>query len=223
MANLSLISKLSIDLIDDNAVFDCCERFYRRAILNALISLQPTNCLEIGTYTYQTSHVFSHYFEKYHSIGKLVTADISEWDRGAAPPNVYPVMVYPHTLNVEKFHSGINIYHPDWQKKLVGGGNSVMVNGKIINDKMEDLGINQFDFAFIDGDHQEKSFLSDLYIALALTKPDGYILIDDVRDIGNDQMTTYRNTLCPKNNFYEFENWNPNPGMALIRAGDLKL
>jgi hypothetical protein len=224
MNELQRIEPFSIPMLIDDTTHDACNRYYRRALLNTLLKLRPTYCLEIGTYTYQTSQVFSCYFETYNPNGKLITTDISEWDRGGAPPNVYPVMVYPHTLNVEKFHGGINIFYPNWRKKLESGGNSVLINGDIINRKMDELDIDEhFDFVFVDGDHQEKSFLSDLYIALALTKPDGYILIDDVRDPGNEQMETYRNTLCKKNSFYEFEDWDTNPGMALIRAGDLKL
>jgi predicted O-methyltransferase YrrM len=214
---------LNIPLIEDKKDLDIVPRLYRRALLNTLIELKPKNCLEFGSFRLESAAVFAYYFEKYQPEGKLITVDIALWERKYTELyNVHSVMVYPHSLDIESRHGEIQIYHPDWRKKITGT-NSVVINGEIINKKMEDLSIDSFQFAFIDGDHSKSSFLSDLYITLPLIDKNGYILIDDIKDENHEICHYYRRELKPKYNFYEFEDWQPNPGMSLIKAEDLKL
>lgn len=213
---------MKIDIVSDNISFDCCERLYRRCLLNTLIALKPKNCLEIGTHTYQSTSVFSHYFNWHQPEGRVITADISVWNRGEPPPGAHPVMVYPHEFDIENRHGGINIYHSNWKKKIAAGGNSVQINGKIIWDKMEDLDIGAFDFVFLDGDHSHKGFYSDLYISLALTHEDSWLLIDDTFDSRNELFYSYRE-LAKKNKFYTYNDWKVKPGMSLIQMKDFIL
>lgn len=221
------MNELEIPLVSDNRIWDCCDRQYRRCILNCLIYLKSVNILEIGTHTYGSTSAMSHYINRYQPTGKIITADISEWTRGEPPLNVYPVMVYPHSLDVKQRHGNIDIYHKNWEKQLSFGNNSIQLNGKLINYKMEELGIEAFDFVFVDGDHSRHAILSDLYIAMGLTHQDSYILIDDINDYNNEQRNFYHNSLKRNNQFYEFEDWNKYQnvpvGMGIIRAGDLKL
>ena len=128
---------MNIPIVEDNTFFDVGSgRDYRRAILNILIELNPKYCCEIGTFIYQTSHVFSYFFEKYRPDGRLITADISVWNRGNAPKNVYPVMVYPHIENITDNHGGIEIYYKDYKDKLSDGLNTVETNSQLIIDTL---------------------------------------------------------------------------------------
>lgn len=211
---------LSIPLVEDNTDYDCCPRKYRRAILNVLHALKPKYSLEIGSHYFQSSAVWSYWFEKNMPDGKLITCDIAKWSKSEPPENVEQVMVYPHINNIQDNHGGIAIYLPDWEKHV---DCSVYDNTDIIEEKMWDLGIDLFDLSFVDGDHARESFLRDLTIAKNLTNSNGYILIDDINDRGHAQYEVYRELKERGNVFYEFEDWNPNPGMALIKNRDLRL
>lgn len=213
----------NIPLIDDNRSFDCCGRLYRRAIWNILRELSPVYCLEIGTYIYQTSRVFSQYFTQYNPEGLLVTADISVWNRSAAPPDhVYPVMVYPHIREIEREHGGINLYYNDHRERMDNKEDSVKINLYILACKMNDINVDFFDLTFVDGDHTKASFIKDLQLAQILTSPEGYILVDDIKDQGHEQYKVYQE-LRTHNNFYEFDDWEINPGLALIQNMELSL
>jgi len=210
-----------IELIEDNMRWDVADdRFYRRAVLNTLINLKVKTAVEIGTYTYQTSNVFSYYFDKYQPDGFLVTADVSTWNRGCAPSRVQPVMVYPHVKNIHNYHGGIDIYHKDFAERLDVGQDSKELNLKIIS---SELNGSTPDLIFIDGCHTTYSFMNDLFIAKELSGDNTWLLIDDVRDNRNEQEYIYRKYLKPKNEFYEFDDWSPNPGMALIKASEFTI
>lgn len=211
---------LNIPLIEDNTDYDCCARKYRRAILNTLHALKPRYSLEIGSHCFQSSAVWSYWLEKNMQDGILITCDVAKWTKSDPPKNVHNIMVYPHINNIRDNHGGIEIYLSDWQDHVEG---SINDNISIILDKMDELKILEFDLSFVDGDHARESFIKDLQIAKDVTKEDGYILIDDVNDRGHDQYDVYRELKDRGNTFYEFDEWNPNPGMALIRNRDLSL
>lgn len=113
-----------IQIIDQRTDLDYCVRLYRRAIYNILVQLHPRICLEIGTHIYQTSKVFSRYFEEHKEENRekqyqLITTDIAECGRSKEPPpRVWPVMVYPHIPNSQDYHGGIEIYHKDWERVI---------------------------------------------------------------------------------------------------------
>lgn len=216
---------IKIPLIEHNLNYDCCPRQYRQCILNILIELKPLYSLEIGTHTFQSASVWSYYIDKYQSEGKLITADIAYWNRGDPPSNVYSVMVYPHITNIGNFHGGIDVFYKDYSAKLKTE-DSVEMNYKIIHAKMLELGIGKFDFVFVDGDHTKISVLNDLVLAKSLTKPDGFILLDDIEDENHpEQCEVYRQLKEKGNVFYEFEDWQQNTpvGMGLIQNKDLIL
>ena len=211
---------ISIPLIDQRTDIDCCARLYRRAIYNTLLKLSPRYSLEIGSHLFQTSSVFSRYYEEYNKDGCLVTCDIAKWSKSDPPNHVHQVMVYPHIPNIQDNHGGIDIYYKDWEKQT---DISLYLNTEYIIDKMDDLNIDLFDLSFVDGDHATKSFILDLKIAKNLTSQNGYILIDDINDQNHEQYNVYRELKSKGNVFYEFDGWNPHPGMALIKNEDLNL
>jgi hypothetical protein len=77
--------------------------YYRTALLNVLVKLRPAICLEIGTYTGDTSRVFEYYFHKYEPRGILVTADIREY-ADVANDRIRQVIVYPHLADIMNYH-----------------------------------------------------------------------------------------------------------------------
>ncbi len=214
---------MHIPYISDDSSMDCCRRYYRRAIYNTLLELKPKYSLELGTYLYQTSHVFSKYYKQYCPEGWLITADISTWNRGGTPRNVYPVMVYPHIMDIEAEHGGIDVYYRSFRNRLLKGEDTVELNCNCIQETMIKLNIwDRLDLCFVDADHTRKSFLADLAIAKICTKEDGWILIDDINDRGHEQFDVYRE-LQTCNHFYEYEDWEISPGLALIQNKDLVL
>lgn len=214
---------MNIPFVSENGDFDCCSRMYRRAIWNTLLELKPKYSLEIGTFTYQSSHVFSKYYREYNEKGLLITADISTWNRGEAPPNVYPVMVYPHEDDMEKYHGNIDLYYDNYRDILLSDEGTAEINCTLIKREMALQGVDGlFGLTFVDATHTRASFLKDLVIAKELTEPEGFILIDDINDWGNEQANVYQE-LRERNSFYEFEDWKNSPGMALIKNKEFQL
>ena len=129
-------------------------------------------------------------------------------------------MVFPHIKNIEQFHGGItDIYYSDCGKDL----DTVTLNRDIIRAEMDKLEIENFSFVLIDGDHNRKSFLSDIDITLPLMDKNGYILIDDVDDDNHELKNYFHTELKHKNDFYLFEDWNIPVGMALAPVRDFKI
>lgn len=209
-----------IQLKYPRTTWDCCQRYYRQAIFNTLMQLKPKYSLEIGSYLFQSSSVWSHYYDTYMSDGHLITCDIAKWSNSEPPKHVSQVMVLPHIKDVENNHGGIDVFYKDYNDYV---DDSVINNVDLIREKMYELKIPAFDLTFVDGDHARDSFLKDLDIAKFLTWGDGYILIDDINDRNHAQYEVYRELKAAGNEFYEFDEWTINPGMALIQNKDLKL
>lgn len=198
-------------------------RNYYNALWATLVKLKPINCLEIGTFLYYSSMVFSHYFHEYAPDGKLITIDISEWKRDKNPiSRVYPLMVYPHRVDIDQFHEGIKIYHKNYKSVLDGRHNASILNSLIIHEEMERLNIDLFDFAFIDGSHDAISVLADLTIAKNLTKPGGWLLVDDFADSNHDVHKVVNKLRC-REKFYCYTDWSVSPDMGLIATQDFSL
>ncbi len=98
----------NIPLVDNRTDMDCCIRLYRRAIYNTLLELKPKYSLEIGSYLFQSSSVWSRYIKEHMPNGKLITCDIAKWTNSPPPDHVIQVMVYPHIDNISDFHGDIN-------------------------------------------------------------------------------------------------------------------
>ena len=215
---------MNIPLIDNRLDFDCEDgRYYRRAIWNTLLYLRPKYCLEIGTHIFQTAEVFSKYFEKYQPNGRLFTVDVGTFNNSLPPRYVTSIMVFPHIKNICDNHGGLKLYYKDYEKVLKNFPDASDININIIISEMEMYKIDYFDFTFVDGDHSRISFLGDMKIASYLTNGNGSILIDDINDRGHEQFDVYRELKEKGNSFYEYDNWNPNPGMGLIWNKELIL
>jgi len=212
---------IKIPFREDRREWDCCQRYYRRAIWNTLLELRPKYSLEIGSYLFQSSSVWSKFYEEQLPGGHLITCDIAKWSNSPPPPNVTQVMVYPHIDNIADNHGGINLY---LNNPLAWVGYTLYKNRQLIDISMQQQSIEYFDLVFVDGDHSKTSFRTDLRIAQGLTWFDGYILIDDINDMNNPEQVAYYQELKTKGNeFYEFDDWEINPGMALIQNKELTL
>jgi hypothetical protein len=194
--------------------------FPNTALLATLIALKPKYCLEIGTNKgdkVSSSQVFFDYFNYYQEDGYLITTDIKIYEDHPRS-NISKLIVYPHTNynEIKKLHN-VNKEEllPDFEVKHI---KSVENNIKIISNEMDKLGIELFDFAYIDGDHEQESFRKDLEICLNLVKDPRFILCDDVKDPEHPCCIYFREKI--KNNplfgVYEFEDWDKEASLGLL-------
>ena len=56
------------------------KEYYRDALYNCLVQLNPNNCLEIGTHRGASTGVFQHYIDGYNKNAKLLTCDTHYWE-----------------------------------------------------------------------------------------------------------------------------------------------
>ena len=220
---MDTLPAFKIPLHDQRTDQDCCARIYRRAIYNTLLTLKPKHSFEIGTFTFQSSSVWSRFYEEHLQEGKLITADITMWNRGEPPKHVYPVMFYPYEEDPSIEHGSMNVYYKNY-REVAQRELSLELNTAKLFESMTEHNIRSFDLTFVDGSHSAKSFLSDLYLAQLTTKPDGWILIDDIYPTPGgetyEQHVVYQQ-LKRHNKFYEYDDWNPNPILALIQNKEL--
>lgn len=190
------------------------ECWYKTALLNTLITLRPKVCLEIGTYYGGTTAIFEQYFRDYMPDGILITADIKKYIDLSSHKRVRQVLVYPHIQNISRYHDVSKaemLPHTD-----IILNDSVDANVKILRKELRAIGKKMFDFAFIDGDHTEKSFLRDLEIIKQVCRAPHYALLDDTKEALHECYRTYREKVRTKYNHYEFEDWPIFVGMSLI-------
>ena len=189
------------------------QTFYRDALFSTLMKLRPVVCLEIGTNIGYTTRVFQRYFE-YLNIkdALLITADVKIYSAQMAGehlsikhPSTEQVQVYPHVNNIKDHHI---IDDTDLIGGEVESTDSVERNIAVIREAMTRHGVLEFDFAFIDGDHQRESMLKDIEIAEALIKDPGYILLDDIQDYQHESAKTFHDEVKPKYNHYVFKEWD---------------
>lgn len=200
----------------------CTSRNYYNAIWATLVELRPKYCLEIGTFQYYASRIFSKYFELYQPDGFLITADISTWNRSPEPPSrVYPVMVYPHRTDIDKFHGNINVYHADY-KERISEVDPVTLNMEIIDKQLMEFGVDFVDFTFIDGDHTYISFINDFTIAQLFTHENGHVLIDDIKNPDHELAGKF-DEWSRQYDIYQYENWERSPDMGLLKTSELNL
>jgi hypothetical protein len=186
--------------------------YYKTGLLNTLIALRPQICLEIGTYYGGTKKNFEYYFRKYEPKGVLITADIRKYIN-LTSKRVRQVLVYPHVCNICKYHDITpDQLLPDFEMHF---DDSVEANCEILRKELKAVGAECFDFCFVDGDHQEVSFLRDLQIARLLSRPPHYTLIDDTKDEIHECAIVYKR-LMNEVNHYDFDDWPIFVGMSLI-------
>jgi hypothetical protein len=187
--------------------------YYRTALLNALVRIRPRVCLEIGTYKGVTSRVFEHYFSKYEPKGVLITTDIRRY-ADISSDRVRQVIVYPHVANITHFHDVTREQMlPDADAHV---NDSLEANCAILRSEMKKIGAGVFDFSFVDGDHQRTSFLRDLEIVRALSRPPHYALLDDTKDETHECATIYQEELINRVSHYDFDDWPIFVGVSLI-------
>jgi len=194
--------------------------YYKTALLNTLIKFRPKTCLEIGTNYGGTAKIFKYYFEKYKPDGVLITADIRKYV-DLDDNNIKQVLVYSHVANIEN-------HHDVFAKQMLPGFNarlddSVKVNCEILKIELEKIGVDAFDFCFIDGDHQKISFLRDLEIVKKLSYFPHYALLDDTKEEEHECSSIYNKELVGQVNHYDFDDWPIFVGMSLIWEKDKKL
>ncbi|MEE9166840.1 MAG: class I SAM-dependent methyltransferase [Candidatus Neomarinimicrobiota bacterium] len=193
--------------------------YYKTGLLNTLIKLRPTVCLEIGTYYGESSDVFDHYFRKYRPNGILITADIRN-HKSLASDRIHQVLVYPHVENISDHHDvSSEQMLPDSARHT---NDSVNANCEIIQSELSKIGAKAFDFCFVDGDHQETSLLKDLQIVKTLSHSPHYALLDDTKDEIHESFTLYQKDLVRRYEHFDFEDWPIFVGASLIWGGDFR-
>ncbi len=188
---------------------------FRVSIYNVLVHLKPKYCLEIGSHLFQSSHVFHDYFKNYCPEGYLITCDIKKYCDFDSKHIIF-TKVYPHTRKILDWHA---VREEDMLANALSEenlNNSTQHNIALLLIELTKLGVTAFDFCFLDGDHTETSFRKDLEIALTLTKPPHYILIDDIDQNNHECSRVYHEEV--KNNYCNYEL----SGMSLIWRGNAR-
>lgn len=189
-------------------------RQFRQALLATLIHLKPKYCLEIGTHLGQSTEVFQQYFDKYEQDGLVVTIDIHKYKDLDHLKNVKQLIVHPHVNNSSDWH------YVDNENLLDHNVDSVAENIEIIRNGIRNYPRTDFDFCFLDGDHQRDSVVKDFAISRSLLSDPQYILFDDTEDDGggHDSVKVYEDMVAEeKYNIYDFsKEWETYCGCALI-------
>lgn len=184
------------------------------AIYATLLQLKPKNCLEIGTFHGYSAAVFQKYFDEFCPDGKLITCDIKSYVDLSQYKNVEQVIVRPYVDNSEQWHYVKN-------SELKAQTNSGIDNAAIVKSLFEE----DFDFCFLDGDHQLTSVVQDFVFARELLKQPQYILFDDTEEVGQTVKTSVHDsvryfyeeiTMDTNIEYYNFKNWQSFVGAALI-------
>ena len=188
-------------------------RKFREALFACLVQFKPKVCLEIGTHLGQSTEVFQNYFDEYQPDGIVVTVDIHKY-KDIESKNVKQLIVHPHVNNSSDWHYVKN------EELLDHNVDSVVKNTELIKESIRNFSANQFDFCFLDGDHQRESVIKDFAISRSLLKEPQYILFDDTEDDGggHDSVDVYNEIVAEeKYNIYDFsKEWNVYCGCALI-------
>jgi|TARA_R110000751_G_scaffold291187_4_gene398040 predicted O-methyltransferase YrrM len=188
-------------------------RQFRKALFSSLVHLKPKYCLEIGTHIGQSTEVFQKYFDEYQPDGIVVTVDIHKY-KDVESKNVKQLIVHPHVNNSSDWHYVNN------EELLDHNVDSVVKNTELIRESIRNLSENQFDFCFLDGDHQRESVMKDFAISRNLLTEPQYILFDDTEDDGggHDSVKIYEEIVAEeKYNVYDFsKEWDVYCGCALM-------
>lgn len=143
----------------------------------------------------------------------LITVDIRKYTN-LESNRVRFVLVYPHVSNIRDYHDVPEEQMlPDFR---VHFHDSVEANCDILRGELESIGAEAFDFCFVDGDHQEASFLRDLEIVKSLSHHPHYALLDDTKDEIHECALVYQRKLVNELNHYDFEDWPIFVGASLV-------
>jgi len=193
---------------------------YMTGLWATLLQLKPRYCLEIGTHDGTNStRVFSEYLRLYRPDGALVTVDIVPC-KNLPSGNISQVIGVPHHEMIKSTCGGNGwISSSDLPDDLsAASSNSVTINSDRIKIAMKDLEIDQFDFAFIDGDHERVSFLKDIEICESLLSDRKIMMIDDTKEESHPCCFVYHEEIRGSGAYecYDFEDWEKFVGMSLI-------
>ena len=195
------------------------------ALYSTLLQLKPKYCLEIGTHTgLNSTKVFEKYFNDHQPDGCLITLDLIPCQNlDPENKNIHQVIVAPHHENIVEMCGAQSPLWPGFAKKDLSLFDkfeySVAENIEIVSAKMASLGIEKFDLAFIDGDHEEQSFKNDIDFCKMLTRPPCYMILDDTKEEFHACCHVYHDEIKNSNLYdcYDFENWENFVGMSIIR------
>jgi predicted O-methyltransferase YrrM len=181
---------------------------YLKALFNTLVEFKPRVCIEIGTNTGNTTKVFQRYFDQHMPSGLLVTCDIKKYVDLSPLKNVKQLIVAHHIPHIEKFHKVKKeelSFFPE---------NSVSVNTQLLKDVAQ-----EYDFAFIDGDHTKDSFFKDIEICENVLKDPKLMLLDDTKEPFHECSQAYFDIVKKDEKYetYDFEDWKKFVGCSLIR------
>lgn len=194
---------------------------YLDALWSSLVYYRPKYCLEIGTHDgVNSTRVFSEYLREYQPDGFLVTLDIIKC-KNRLSDQVKQVIVFPHHSRIEKTCGGNGRWFTE--KNLLPGFSenfetSTLINIEKIKNQMKELGIEKFDLAFIDGDHERESFLKDVEICEQLLKDPKVMIIDDTKEEIHPCCHVYFDEIkkMEKYESYDFDDWSRFVGMSIV-------
>jgi predicted O-methyltransferase YrrM len=209
---IPLVERLPRDLVIPKGACEGEPRYYKTALLNTLIHLCPRVCLEIGTWMGGSAAIFERYFEEYRPDGFLVTADVKRYTN-IASERVHQVKVYPHTLDILKYHQKVRETSllSGWRERV---SVSAKANAAILLGAMTVTGAQAYDFVFVDGDHW--NLLKDVEIVERVTKPPKHALLDDTTAYVWKASWDYHSHVKPHWETYDFEDWDIFTGTSLI-------
>lgn len=198
-----------MNIVKPNKFAPVNNRHIYDALYGVLLKLKPKYCLEIGTFHGQSVEVFQTYFNEEMPDGKLITCDIKNFVDMSKFPNCEQVLVHPHVTNSEQWHYVKN------EEILPPVVDSVVENVCKIKEAATSI---EFDFCFLDGDHQKISAYGDLAICELLLKQPQYILFDDIDSAPHESQAVYEESIKdnPDLNVYDFSDWGLWVGAALI-------
>jgi len=192
---------------------------YMTALWASLLQIRPRYCLEIGTHDgLNSTRIFTEYLEKYQPDGILITVDIVPC-KSPLGKNVRQVIAVPHHEKIESTCGGNGwINKGDLLDSINLSKDSVEINSERIMLCMKDLQIEQFDFAFIDGDHERVSLLRDIEICESLLSDRKLMMIDDTKEEVHPCCHVYHDEIKTSGKYecYDFEDWEKFVGMSLI-------
>ena len=199
------------------------ECHYLDGLYTTLLTLKPKYCLEIGTHDGMGStKVFEKYFNEHEPDGCVITLDIVPCKNlDPCHKNIHQVVVAPHHQNiVETCGANGSWFVKDDLALFEKFANSLKENLSLVSKKMNELGIEKFDLAFIDGDHEEKSFMNDIEFCKILTYPPHYLVLDDTKEEVHPCCHIYHSDIKNSDTYdcYNFEDWEKFVGMSVIRC-----
>lgn len=194
---------------------------YLDALWSTLLHYRPKFCIEIGTHDGANStQVFTDYLREYQPDGHLITLDVVPC-KNKLSDQIHQVIVFPHHARIEQTCGANGRWFTE--KNLLPGFNekfetSTIQNIEKIKIEMKRLGIDKFDLAFIDGDHERESLLKDMEICEHLLKDPKIMIIDDTKEEIHPCCHVYFDEIkkMEKYESYDFEDWSRFVGMSIV-------